>query len=721
MKPKFIFRYGATFRDAENLIYELTAVDAFNKNLVKGIRVHISEFQEGKNTILKFINSNGREAKFELIEGETKKLYSISKGESLEKIHNAMSELYLESLNKTKIILSNGIELTKGNIINPYSYAQTLQESMISEAISNHFKLEKELLKRSVKIKPLTLFFIDNIAEYRNNDGYIRKIVEKYIKAEVINLLKTEIDTFYKGYLEKTLIDISKSHAGYFSKDNSEKDEAIEQELNEILHDKTKMLSIDNPRRFIFSKWTLREGWDNPNVFQICKIRSSGSDESKLQEVGRGLRLPVNEFGNREKNEQFYLNYFVDFTESNFVNQLVQEINDKSGAISIEDSPTELNEFIIKQINEKYNVNKRELLEKLDSLKIIDRENKFILNGFEYIKLNFPFIFEGVNSNKIRKDTDQKKQVTIRIEKYTELKDLWEKINHKVILEYKIKNEADFKDLLVTFLKQDSLDLIEENLNTKTKNIIIQDNKAASTEEVSIQESKIFRIKTMEYNIFLKELSSKTNINIKTLNQSFIDSRININKHLNNTSINLIKQKFNNYLMYECFSKFEIDYQKISTSIHPTKFTDQDGNIKKEIESSNVGIMFGEEKVSDNYFFDELFYDSELEKQNIQEKITEVTVFTKIPKNSIKIPIAGGRSYSPDFAYVLNFKDGKKKLYFIVETKNIEEESLRIEESQKIKHAEKFFGNNIEIKFKTQFKNKDITELIRDIYKDITT
>ncbi len=121
-------------------------------------------------------------------------------------------------------------------------------------------------------------------------------MIEQYIKAEVEKLLETETDTFYKGYLEKTLADISKTHGGYFSKDNSEKDEAIEQEVIEILHDKQAMLSLDNPRRFIFSKWTLREGWDNPNVFQICKLRSSGSEVSKLQEVGRGLRLPVNEY-----------------------------------------------------------------------------------------------------------------------------------------------------------------------------------------------------------------------------------------------------------------------------------------------------------------------------------------------------------------------------------------------------------------------------------------
>ena len=136
----------------------------------------------------------------------------------------------------------------------------------------------------------------------------------------------------------------------------------------------------------------------------------------------------------------------------------------------------------------------------------------------------------------------------------------------------------------------------------------------------------------------------------------------------------------------------------------------------KEIDASGIGVFYSDEKVADNYIFDELFYDSELEKENIKTNINEVTIFTKIPKNSIKIPIAGGKSYSPDFAYVLNYKDGNKKLYFIVETKNTDEESLRNEETQKIKHAEKFFEDAIEIKFKTQFINKKIVNLIQEIY-----
>ncbi|MDD5639284.1 MAG: type III restriction-modification system endonuclease [Candidatus Pacebacteria bacterium] len=719
MKPQFILRYGATFPEYENLIYTLTAVDSFNKNLVKGVIGHITEFETGENAMVKFIDSDGTEATFQLIENESIQTVKLVKKDSLEKIHTAMNDLVIENLNKSMVVLSNGLELKKGDKINPYSYSETLQETMIAKAIKKHFELEKQFLKREVKIKPLTLFFIDNIDEYRNVDGYLKKTVESCIKAEVEKLLKTETDVFYRNYLQKTLIDISKTHGGYFSKDNSEKDEAIEQEVVEILHDKQAMLSLDNPRRFIFSKWTLREGWDNPNVFQICKLRSSGSDISKLQEVGRGLRLPVNEYGNRVKDEQFYLNYFVDFTESNFVDQLVSEINEKSGAISVEEIYTKLDEKMIKQILEKYSdthSNEEQLLDELDGADIIKRNNDFKEGGFEYIKSHFPLIFEGVGLNKVRKETDTKKKIKIRTEKYSELKDLWEKLNQKVVLEYKIENEQKFQELFADFLQEYASFFIQDGLVNRQTRIDIQGGQAVAFEEILIQENEITKISTMKYDDFLGQLSQNLTINIKTLHRAFIDAKIQINGYLNVFTMRTLKQKFDMYLLCNALDVFGVEYQKVTNTLHPTKITNVNGEVLNEIGASDVGVLYSDEKVAENYLFDKLFYDSELEKDNIKTNISEVIVFTKIPKNSIKIPVAGGKSYSPDFAYVINFEDGNKKLYFIVETKNTNEESLRTEETQKIKHAEKFFGDTIEIRFETQFSNKSITQLIKEAY-----
>lgn len=718
MKPQFILRYGATFQSYENLIYTLTAVDSFNRNLVKGVIGHITEFDSGKNAIVKFIDSDGTEASFELIENDKRKTVTVSKKESLKKVHPEMTDLEVEKLNKNTVVLSNGLEMKKGDKINPYSYAEKLQETMIQKAIKHHFEIEKQLLTREVKIKPLTLFFIDNIDEYRNKEGYIRKTVEQYIKAEIEKLLKTEKDTFYKAYLEKTLIDLSATHAGYFSKDNTEKDDVIEKELNEILHDKQAMLDLENPRRFIFSKWTLREGWDNPNVFQICKLRSSGSEISKLQEVGRGLRLPVNEYGNRVKDEQFYLNYFVDFTESDFVDKLVNEINQKSGAVSIDETPVSLTENMIKQIIEKYEfADENTLLQKLIMEdKVIDFSRKFLQGGFDYIKQNYPGIFEGVNSNKVRKATDPKKKISVRTEKYQELKDLWEKLNEKVILEYKFNNEASFKTLFTGFLKTQKYNFTSDGMNERISKIEIKDNKAVTNEPQSIYNRKTATISIMKYSDFLKELSKILNINISTLHQSIIDSGTDINRYLNQTTLRVIKQNFDYFLMANAIDKFSIEYQKVSNSIHPTKLTDEQGNVLKEISASDVGVLFSNEDVAKSYFFEELYYDSELEKTNIKTEINEVIVFTKIPKNSIKIPVAGGKSYSPDFAYVLKFKDGEQKLHFIIETKNVNsQDSLRDEERFKIKHAEKFFDGKVKMEFKTQFTNNKIEELIKQI------
>ncbi len=168
--------------------------------------------------------------------------------------------------------------------------------------------------------------------------------------------------------------------------------------------------------------------------------------------------------------------------------------------------------------------------------------------------------------------------------------------------------------------------------------------------------------------------------------------------------------------MYNAIDKFSIEYQKVSNSIHPTKLTDENGNVLSEISTSDIGVLQSDDKVADSYFFEELFYDSELEKDNIKQEIKEIVVFTKIPKNSIKIPVAGGKSYSPDFAYVLNYENGKKKLHFIVETKDVASmDNLRKEEIQKIKHAEKFFNGDVKIEFRTQFSNNKIETLIKEI------
>lgn len=728
---QWIFRYGATFDGKEeNLLYKLSAVDAFNQDLVKGVVTYVEEFSNGQNAIVRLKEADSTQAIFEVSENGKKKEITVSKNESMSKVHSEMNDLTINNLKKNFALLSNGLEVTTKTHINPYSYSESIQDKMMQKTIINHFELEKQLLTREVKIKPLSLFFIDDIEGYRDGhdiSGSLKTKFEALLKGHIEKLLEDETNEFYRTYLNKSLENISRTHGGYFSKDNSESSEEIEKEINEILHDKEELLSLDNPRRFIFSKWTLREGWDNPNVFQICKLRSSGSVTSKLQEVGRGLRLPVNEFMSRVKEEQFELNYYVDFTEKDFAKSLVDEINSKSEAKIVE-NPTKLTDDLIDTVLQNYDEyeNKNELCKVLVTEGIVDFSLDFLDDGYDKLKEKFPAIVvssDGLKSNKVRNGNEKKKKTIIRTGKYHELKELWETINQKVVLEYKIENEDKFHSLLKGYLKENVKKFKEQGVETH-KRAIEFEGSVAYYKEIESVNDEILPISYMKYNEFLIELATVLKVNINTLHKVFYELKdeFNINLYLNMQTIRTIRGGFNKYLLDNAITNFGIGYNKISNSmhIHPTVFTDKDGNPLKEIDSSAVGVIEGTntDRVATNYLFEDVFFDSELERENITTHIAEVTVFTKIPKNSIKIPVAGGGTYSPDFAYVLKDKDGKQTLNLIVETKNKEKRDLYTDEKQKIKHAEELFksvNSAIEVKFETQFKSEKMKEIIKSL------
>lgn len=736
---QFIIRYGATFKDKKNehtyknLLYSLNAIKSFNQDLVKGITTNVLTFKDAEDCDIKFKDSDGISATFELNNSGHKKIYNLTKDEKLDMIHNQITNLGIEKLNKTTVVLDNGLEMKKGDKINPYSYSLTTQEHMIRETIKKHFKLEKDLLTREVKIKPLTLFFIDNIESYRNDDnsnGEMAKLVEEIIIQEVENLLKTEKNNFYIEYLEKTLSDISSVHGGYFSKDNTGKDDKVEKEINEILYDKEALLDLENPRRFIFSKWTLKEGWDNPNVFQICKLRSSGSETSKLQEVGRGLRIPVNQYMERVKDEQFQLNYFVDFTERDFVNKLKNEINSET---TFKVNELRLEDNLIKKLVADYKFDDdNALLGKLFELNIIEFNHNFKEGGFEKLKKEFSLSNDELKAGKIKNKDEKSQYVKIRKDNYNKLKDLWEEINKKVILEYDFKNESEVEELFVNCLKkknlyENKLVLTTHNLNKKTGDFILRENLSVNKTTVS----------NLKYSEFLLELSKKINININTLHNSFKrlaqNKFFDINDYLNYETIRIIRNMFKIYLIEEAQNNLKIKsnevsnkihlpnltfkYNEVSNKIHPTALTNKNGEVKDKIKAGNVGVDYsGNGVVVDNYLFDQLYFDSELERKNIIEEIEDVVVFTKIPKNSVRIPIIGGGTYSPDFAYVVQFKEGKKELNFVVETKNKEINDLSAEENMKIHSAEILFSSEFfDVKFKTQLKNEKIISLIQEI------
>lgn len=721
-KPQFTLRYGATFgSDIANLVYELNAVEAFNQDLVKGITVHLESFEGGKDVKLRFMGADESEAVFELnIEGK-KSRKTLSRGDSFEVIHPQMTGLLLSKALKSKAVLSNGLNMIKGDSIYPFSYAETLQEKMVRQTIVTHFETERRLMLGSPRIKPLALFFIDNIDSYRDQDGALRTMFEGLLTAHIKTLIAQETDAVYKKHLETALKDVSALHAGYFSKDNSDSDEKIEQETLLILHDKESLLDIKKPCRFIFSKWTLREGWDNPNVFAICKIRSSGSDISKLQEVGRGLRLPVNEFMGRDRSASHDLHYFVDFTEKHFAARLTDEINSKLGSASNFDDE-KMTPALIERLLKEYPTFEDEegLLETLHEQGIIKITQKYKDGGFALLKSTYPDAFTGgLKSGKVKKAGHQKKTASIRKGQYQELKELWETISQKVALEYKVKDEAQFKALFKTYLVGAKANFETEGSVTKTQKLVINDDIASIETQTSL-EAKVLPFVMMPYSSFIAQVSDALSLKLSTVHSVFVElakDGFKIENYMSQATIRTLKVGFNHYLMEQAFGKFEVGFKKASSSIHPTKFTDENGDVRDSVVSSEVGVFYKEGKPRDEYFFDDIFYDGELELENIEgETVKEVVVYSKIPKNSIRIPLVGGGTYSPDFAYVVKTADGKSKLNLIVETKGKDEIDLGAAEAKRIEHAEKYFNrddSSTKVTFRRQLKNDKMLSIIK--------
>ncbi len=473
LKPQCMIRYGATYphksngnKDYENLLYDLDAVKAFNDDLVKGVVVHIPNFEGRRNAKLTLIGLDGKKASFKYIEEARERIFHLEKGDSLTSISTHMHDISIEKLNKSIVELSNGILLEKGQSIHPDSFADTYQEILMAKAIEEHFEKEKEFFELPVKIKPLTLFFIDDVHSYReeeNRTPYIKDTFERLLQQKMIELLSQDISEEYASYLQASLESLQDTHGGYFSKDNTDKDDKIQGQIEEILRDKEKLLSYRNEdswnvRRFIFSKWTLKEGWDNPNVFTICKLRSSGSEISKLQEVGRGLRLPVNEALFRVKSSQFELSYIVDFTERAFAEELAKEINDSAPNIQI----TQITDIQLQELSKVSSKTEDEIFSELLSQRFIDRHGNIIEEKRDELYIQYPELNKTLKKEKVRKAGKSKQYVTIRQSNYDEFKRLWEPINQKVIIDYKLGNDEEIKELLVDLLLNDQVIGLDE-------------------------------------------------------------------------------------------------------------------------------------------------------------------------------------------------------------------------------------------------------------------
>ena len=626
----------------------------------------------------------------------------------------------------------NGDVLSVGNSTGDVS-ENDIRRIQIRETIISHFEKEEEMFNKGIKV--LSLFFIDEVAKYREYDengdqklGIYGKIFEEeYLRA--INQRGSLLDTEYDRYLNS--ISVSKTHNGYFSIDkkgrmvdpttkrgSDESDDVSAYDL--ILKDKERLLSFEEPTRFIFSHSALREGWDNPNVFQICTLKHSANDVQRHQEVGRGLRICVNKDGDRmdslTPNIRFYdvnkLTVIANESYEDFVKGLQAQIKE-----NLFDRPTHISESYF--VNKTVRINNSS--EKTTLSSVHARQLYFYLVANQYIDLNGNVTdnFKNDESNKTLKPLPQELEnmseglfdlvkrvydnsVGIEIENGNktkvqenklndnfykqEFKELWNCINHK----YAYTVQFDSNELI-----QKSINSINRNLNVtrliytvergEQKSEMVREEidsgtafKTAKTHSGEIQS---FASETLEYDL-LGKIREKTQLTRRTVAKILtgIDSvrfelyKVNPEEFIKKVSTLINEQKATIIVEHVTYNK--------------TDESPFDSNIFTQ-EKSKADFLkaFKAKKNVQDYVFE----DSKGEKKFAEDldNAEEVVVYAKLPKG-FYIPTPVG-NYSPDWA--IAFKKGTvKHVYFIAETKgSLDNLQLRKVESAKIECASKLF------------------------------
>ncbi len=339
--PLFTLLYSATHRkdDIRNMVYRLDAVDAYNKKLVKqisvkGISIVGTTATSGYIYLEKIIVAKGKNPQARIgfdaktTTGVKPKFMLLNERDNLFDLSGELKEyetgFRIERIDGAEgfVLLSGGKKIYEGEAVGRVN-EELLRRIQIRETIASHFERELALFKKGIKV--LSLFFIDHVENYRlyengsTQNGRYAEIFEE----EYINVLQQMQPSFgdeeYLKYLARW--DASRVHNGYFSRDkkgnfiNSKvergtSDSADVDAYTLIMKDKERLLSLDEPTRFIFSHSALKEGWDNPNVFQICTLKDSDNVTKKRQEVGRGMRLCVNKYGERQDEDVLGANVF---------------------------------------------------------------------------------------------------------------------------------------------------------------------------------------------------------------------------------------------------------------------------------------------------------------------------------------------------------------------------------------------------------------------------
>jgi len=739
--PLFILRYSATHKTTHNKIHRLDALDAYNQKLVKKISVRGISVKglSGTNSYLYLedIQVSATKPPEARIEFEIKQnngikrvVRKLSKGKNLFDESNELDQ-YRDGFvisdinaNTDTVSFTNGIEISAGEAIGDVNVS-SLRRIQIREAIKAHFEKERFLFNQDTKV--LTLFFIDEVVKYRdysqsNQQGeYARIFEEEYNNA--LNDVLTLEDTPYSKYLRG--IQTSQTHSGYFSidkktkhlvdpetgKKSSETDDVDAYDL--ILKDKERLLSFAEPVRFIFSHSALREGWDNPNVFVICTLKHSDNTISRRQEVGRGMRLSVNQMGDRMDDPAIVhqvnvLTVVASESYKDFVTALQRDISEslserpriadesyfvgkilKTDAGSITVTPLiakQIYKYLVKndytddldRISEKYHEDKKsDLIAELPIELQPYADQVFALIDTVFNDAQLPTLENdrGTKINRLNSNFEKK-----------EFKELWGRINRKAAYSVHFDSDelvAKCISTLDTELRVTPLQYTVqrgEQLGTTTYDEV-KSGDAFKLVETETANERVSAHSTVRYDLVGKiaEATQLTRATIVSMlggvaKPVFAQFKTNPESFIAECS------RFINEQKATCIIE-HLSYDSIAEIHDIDIFTET--QFKQDFSKAGDALK--------RHIYDYVVTDSKVEREFVNELDTssDVVVYAKLPKGFF-IPTPVG-NYNPDWA--ITFKEGSvKHIYFVAETKgSMSSMELRGIEKSKIECAKKFF------------------------------
>ncbi len=751
--PLFSLNYSATHAKQHNTVYVLDALDAFNKRLVKKIEVKGFEVKNFRGTdsylYLEQIVLSSKKPPMARIEFEIKYNKSINRetrncnvGDDLYYLSQEMEQYKGYTISEIDpfrgtVTFTNG-EIMKVGEVNGDVSENHMRRIQIRETILSHFEKEEKLFYMG--IKSLSLFFINEVAKYRQYDDDGNELLGEYGKMfeqeylSVLNQYVTDLDTPYQRYLKSTCSDVSDVHKGYFSIDK--KGHAIDSKLKRgsefsddisaydlILKNKERLLSFEEPTRFIFSHSALREGWDNPNVFQICTLKHSDNSTAKRQEVGRGLRLCVNQHGSRMDIQtcgdtvhdiniltvvasESYKNFVTDLQSdmkkvlydrptvatNDYFNGKYVRVNEESVLID-EKNANRIYRYLIKndyiddnnKITDKYRNDAA-----TGALATLPEELKPMADGIHmliqsvYDDSVLKNMFTNGHESKVKENP-----LNENFEK-KEFQALWKQINHK----YAYTVEFDSNELIKKSIEHINEKLFVSKLQY-TSTIGRQKDKineyelgcgaSFSGEKTRTQTLKHTATSQIKYDLIGK-IAEETVLTRKTV--STILKRLNSDKlymFKNNPEefiskiIKLIKEQKATMIVEH------ISYNPIEGEYDSTIFT-------AEKNSQSFEKAFLAKKAIQDYVFTDGFTEKSIERKFVEDldAAEEICVYAKLPR-TFQIPTPVG-NYSPDWA--IAFYEGTvKHIFFIAETKGtMDSLQFRPIEQAKISCAKKLFN-----------------------------